>query len=386
MVEYDEKAIKRYDKTDEDGRKYKLYYDKDGTERRAYMNGGTPTDIFDFSGVQNPEYSTQKPEALLERIIKASSDENMLVADFFGGSGVAAAVAHRLGRKFVHCDVGINSIQTTRDRLKEAKADFEILELKDGIELFRNPVQTMDKIKTLIDGLVEASELDKQWWIGKIISAKEGDIPVFVPNLLDSSHKVLDVAFMQELLNQAIAPLDIEVRRIIIYYVDIDDEKGIEKCIDDFTLNAAKIELRCLQELLDEVVVSDEIEFKCREVKGGYEVEITSFLSDRLNAKLKAYNEKRAAQSIKSGKSYEPLTISEDGLEGIEFISLDATNADGAWHSDSEIKIDKNSFAIKNGVKTKEFWDGKITCPKKPLRLKVRNICGDESVVAVSVE
>ncbi len=119
--------------------------------------------------------------------------------------------------------------------------------------------------------------------------------------------------------------------------------------------------------------------------KGGYEVQITSFLSDRLNAKLKAYNEKRAAQSIKSGKPYEPLTISEDGLEGIEFISLDATNADGAWHSDSEIKIDKNSFVIKNGVKTKEFWDGKISCAKKPLRLKLRNICGDESVMNFKV-
>ena len=62
-------------------------------------------------------YATQKPEALLERIIKASSDENMFVADFFGGSGVTAAVANKLNRRFIHCDVGINSIQTVRDRL-----------------------------------------------------------------------------------------------------------------------------------------------------------------------------------------------------------------------------------------------------------------------------
>ena len=136
---------------------------------------------------QREDYSTQKPEALLERIIKASSNENMLVADFFGGSGVAAAVAHKLGRKFIHCDIGINSIQTTRDRLKALNSSFDILEIKDGIELFRNPAQTMDKIKTLINGLVKADELDKEWWIGKIIHSKDGDIPVFVPNLLDSS-------------------------------------------------------------------------------------------------------------------------------------------------------------------------------------------------------
>lgn len=381
LVEYDEKAIKRYDKTDEDGRKYKLYYDKDGTERKAYMNGGTPTDIFDFSGVQNPEYATQKPEALLERIIKASSDENMLVADFFGGSGVAAAVAHKLGRKFIHCDIGINSIQTTRDRLKALNSSFDILEIKDGIELFRNPAQTMDKIKTLINGLVEADELDKEWWIGKIIHSKDGDIPVFVPNLLDSSQKLLDTAFMQELLTRAISALDMEIKRVVVYYIDIEDEKAVKKCIDDFAHTRAKVELRPLNELLDEVIISDELEFNLDEKSGVYEVEITHFLSDRINSKINAYNEKRIAQSIKTSKTYKPIVLSENGLELIEFLSLDCTNKQGVWCSDSEIKIDKTSFVIKNGVKTKEFWNGKISCAKKPLRLKVRNICGDESVV-----
>lgn len=381
LVEYDEKAIKRYDKTDEDGRKYKLYYDKDGTERKAYMNGGTPTDIFDFSGVQNPEYATQKPEALLERIIKASSDENMLVADFFGGSGVAAAVAHKLGRKFIHCDIGINSIQATRDRLKALNSSFDILEIKDGIELFRNPAQTMDKIKTLINGLVKADELDKEWWIGKIIHSKDGDIPVFVPNLLDSSQKLLDTAFMQELLTRAISALDMEIKRVVVYYIDIEDEKAVEKCIDDFAHTRAKVELRPLNELLDEVIISDELEFNLDEKSGVYEIEITHFLSDRINSKINAYNEKRIAQSIKTSKTYKPIVLSENGLELIEFLSLDCTNKQGVWCSDSEIKIDKTSFVIKNGVKTKEFWNGKISCAKKPLRLKVRNICGDESVV-----
>lgn len=381
LVEYDEKAIKRYDKTDEDGRKYKLYYDKDGTERKAYMNGGTPTDIFDFSGVQNPEYATQKPEALLERIIKASSNENMLVADFFGGSGVAAAVAHKLGRKFIHCDIGINSIQTTRDKLKALNSSFDILEIKDGIELFRNPAQTMDKIKTLINGLVEADELDKEWWIGKIIHSKDGDIPVFVPNLLDSSQKLLDTAFMQELLTRAISALDIEIKRVVVYYIDIEDEKAVKKCIDDFAHTRAKVELRPLNELLDEVIISDELEFNLDEKSGVYEVKITHFLSDRINSKINAYNEKRIAQSIKTSKTYKPIVLSENGLELIEFLSLDCTNKQGVWCSDSEIKIDKASFVIKNGVKTKEFWNGKISCAKKPLRLKVRNICGDESVV-----
>ena len=102
---------------------------------------------------ERSDYATQKPEALLDRIISASSDEEMLVADFFGGSGVTAAVAAKLGRRFIHCDIGLNSIQTTRDRLKANGAEFDVLEIKDGVQLYRNPVQTMEKIKSLIPGL-----------------------------------------------------------------------------------------------------------------------------------------------------------------------------------------------------------------------------------------
>ena len=79
-------------------------------------------------------------------------------------------------------------------------------------------------------------------------------------------------------------------------------------------------------------------------------------------------------------KPYKPIIVSDDGLELIEFISVDCTSSEGEWHSDSEIKIDKLGYVIKNGTKTKEFWNGKISCEKKPLRLKIRNICGDETV------
>ena len=62
-------------------------------------------------------YPTQKPEALLERIIKASSNEGDLVADFFCGSGTTAAVAEKLGRKWIVSDLGKFGIHTTRKRM-----------------------------------------------------------------------------------------------------------------------------------------------------------------------------------------------------------------------------------------------------------------------------
>jgi site-specific DNA-methyltransferase (adenine-specific)/adenine-specific DNA-methyltransferase len=84
-------------------------------------------------------YPTQKPEALLERIIKASSNEGDLVADFFCGSGTTAAVAEKLGRKWIATDLGKFAIHTTRKRLigvqRELKAAdkpfraFEVLNL-----------------------------------------------------------------------------------------------------------------------------------------------------------------------------------------------------------------------------------------------------------------
>ena len=84
-------------------------------------------------------YPTQKPEALLERIIKASSNEGDLVADFFCGSGTTATVAEKLGRKWITSDLGKFAIHTTRKRLigvqRQLKAEgedyraFEILNL-----------------------------------------------------------------------------------------------------------------------------------------------------------------------------------------------------------------------------------------------------------------
>lgn len=72
---------------------------------------------------QRVGYPTQKPEALLERIIKASSNEGDLVGDFFCGSGTTAAVAEKLNRKWIACDLGRFAIHTTRKRLIGVQRD-----------------------------------------------------------------------------------------------------------------------------------------------------------------------------------------------------------------------------------------------------------------------
>lgn len=335
----------------------------------------------DISGAEG-DYTTQKPEALLNRIISSSSDSGFIVADFFGGSGVTAAVSNKLGRRFIHCDIGLNSIQTTRDRLVANGAEFDVLEIKDGVQLYRNPVQTMDKIRSLIPGLKNEDSLDS-FWEGAISDSRLGTVPVYVPNLMDSSSKLLDVVLMNRIIHQAIPDLDAGIKKVIVYYIDITSEEEIRKFIAEDDSTTVEIELRDLKTILDDVVIGDYAEFHAEEVHddlfGGWAVFVDKFVSDRVLQKIFEFNEK-ARLNATAKKPFKPIEISEDGLELIEYLSLDCTAAEGEWHSDSEIKIDKNGFVIRNGEKTKEFWDGTIHSEKKPLRLKIRNICGDETI------
>ena len=127
----------------------KIYYTESGGMRlKIYLDetAGVPLDdiwadlnFINSMSAERINYPTQKPEALLERIIKASSNEGDLVADFFCGSGTTAAAAEKLGRKWICSDLGKFAIHTTRKRMievqRQLKADgkdyraFEILNL-----------------------------------------------------------------------------------------------------------------------------------------------------------------------------------------------------------------------------------------------------------------
>lgn len=141
---YSEDYISRFKKTDKDGR---LFRDDRGSGVKQYLDelkGISVPDVWsdiksfqqDATSNEYLKYPTQKPEALLERIIKASSNEGDLVADFFCGSGTTAAVAEKLNRKWITTDLGRFSIHTARKRLinvqrelKENGQDFRAFEI-----------------------------------------------------------------------------------------------------------------------------------------------------------------------------------------------------------------------------------------------------------------
>ena len=143
------RARKQKLRVDEDGREYVLSDAGGGDRVKMFIEdvlkkGVVVDDVWSLDKINNSSkelvgYPTQKPEALLERIIKASSNEGNIVADFFAGSGTTLAVAEKLGRKWIGSDLGKFGVHTSRKRLigvqRELKAvgqswrAFEILNL-----------------------------------------------------------------------------------------------------------------------------------------------------------------------------------------------------------------------------------------------------------------
>lgn len=137
-----------------------------------YINQGIPRDWWEVSAnvakgntdeVVAGKYPTQKPEALLERIIKASSNPGNLVFDCFMGSGTTQTVAMKLGRRFIGADINLGSIQTATKRLLavakelERKLDagdkylgFEVYNV-NNYDFFRNPVEAKELLIQALD-------------------------------------------------------------------------------------------------------------------------------------------------------------------------------------------------------------------------------------------
>ena len=168
--EYKDKKMSRYNKVDEDGRRYALIkrVRTDGTVYygKTYFNeeGKKIEDII-FEPImastdsERTDYPTQKPEDLIERFIKASSDPGDIIFDAFIGSGTSLTVAMKLGRKFIGADINLGAIQTTTKRLinvakslendEDKYTGFEVYNV-NNYDFFRNPIEAKD---LLIDAL-----------------------------------------------------------------------------------------------------------------------------------------------------------------------------------------------------------------------------------------
>ncbi len=154
------------------------------------------------------DYPTQKPEALVERIIRASSLEGSVVADFFCGSGTTAAVAEKLGRRWIVADLGRYAIHTTRKRMLEIDRckPFEILNIGKYERQYwqtiqfgnKTPEQTMSEYISFVLKLYKAEALPGSSFIHgkkgtKLVHIGSVDAPVTfsdIQNVLEETRRM----------------------------------------------------------------------------------------------------------------------------------------------------------------------------------------------------
>jgi adenine-specific DNA-methyltransferase len=170
------------------------------TQMTDEKSSGTPLDdvwnipVINSQALQRVEYATQKPAALLERIIQASSNEGDIVLDCFCGSGTTADVAEKLGRKWIVCDLGRFAIHITRKRLlsidnvkpfvvqnlgKYERQAWQISEFADPTQ--RANVQL--RYRKFILDLYHATPIDGYTWIhgmkaGRLVHVGSVDAPI----------------------------------------------------------------------------------------------------------------------------------------------------------------------------------------------------------------
>jgi DNA modification methylase len=166
-----------------------LVYSKNGIPQyKGYLDEmkGTPmqdiwTDISPVMGgaTEKLDFPTQKPEALLERIIQASSEPDDIVLDFFCGSGTTLAVAEKLGRRWIGCDLGRFAVHTAQKRL---------IGIQRNLHGVATPYRSFD--------VYNLGRYERQWWQKEALRGA------------DEEHRTVVLQFFRaEILNKAPSPL-----------------------------------------------------------------------------------------------------------------------------------------------------------------------------------
>ncbi len=244
----------------------------------------------DVSGIfkDSPEktnYPTQKPEALIERMIMASSNEGDIVADFFVGSGTTPAVAQKLGRKWLACDINLGAIQTTAKRLNQIiqdqkKGQPKLLKDFKGLPSF--------KIYNVNDYDVFKNELEAK----EIVMEMYGVEPIkrsYFDGVLDNNF--VKVMPMNRVLNK------LDIRTAL---------KSIEDKIDTFSVKKKSKSGEAVYEegvlIIASGVELDVSDFLKKENKTGVKVEIRDILTDKKNLIFKKKPEAKIEVKAKDKK------------------------------------------------------------------------------------
>ncbi|MBU0591875.1 site-specific DNA-methyltransferase, partial [Candidatus Micrarchaeota archaeon] len=208
FIPHKEEYIERFKKIDAQGRKYRD--DRGGRiqyldESKGKLIGDVWTDIESFQQASTNQeylgYPTQKREAILERIIRTSSNENSLVADFFCGSGTTAAVAERLGRRWITSDLSKTAIQVARARFVKQDAKPFVIENLGNYQrqlIYLHEVKLKEMYDIILNLYGATPRTDKQG-VGISVSDRSTLVYVCEPDRPMTARKAIDLA--KEALN-----------------------------------------------------------------------------------------------------------------------------------------------------------------------------------------
>jgi len=218
-IPYSKEYIKSHFKdTDDNGKQCRKRYDA-GKWRTYYADGGMiPNDVWEIPyensmSTDRTGYPTQKPEPLIERFVKAYTKKDDIVLDFFGGSGTTMAVAEKLGRKWIACDLGKLSYFTMQKRIlqiqnskklenpkkkhgKKAKsfvtAQLGMYDLKKALDL------EWEKYQEFVAGLFEV-DIKKNKIAGFEFDGKKGDYPVKIFDYRKFKDSAINESYLKEM-------------------------------------------------------------------------------------------------------------------------------------------------------------------------------------------
>ena len=329
-------------------------------------------------------YPTQKPEALLERIIKASSNEGDLVADFFCGSGTTCAVAEKLGRKWIGSDLGKFAIHTTRKRMidiqremKNSKKDFRAFEILNlgkyerqhyiGVNMNlrerEQKKQLAQKEKDYIHLIIKAYKAQTVKGFKTFVAKKAGRLVAVGPINLPASRLFIE-AVITESLQKQITKVDV---------LSFEYEMGLfPKIQEDAKAKGVSLALKYIpKEVFDKQAVEKNqvqfhdvsyIEIKPHIKKSSVSVELTDF-SIYYNQDI-AYN---VAVSLKKGKNQIlvekghiiKISKNKQSIVSREVLTKKWTDWIDYWAVDFDFESKKEIIRIKNDKgKMEEKWTG----------------------------
>lgn len=293
------------------------------------------------------DYPTQKPEELLERIIKASSNPGDIVFDCFMGSGTTQAVAMRLGRKFIGADINLGAIQITTKRLinvaNELKADnekytgFEVYNV-NNYDFFRNPVEAKE---LLIDALGIQKFDGNNVYDGELDGRMIKIMPVNrITTKSDLEELKANLPYQKFEKRKAENPLD-PVERITI--VCMGHEPDVKPSLEQ-DLNNYNIDI----EILDILKDKSDLQFK-RDSEAVIDIEENKLI-------IKEFYPMNLLQKLSLQKEYV-----EDWKQMVESVMID-WNYDGAVMEPKEIDIAEKNELVK----------GEYDIPENATNIKIK--------------